>query len=198
MIVACDADGITCDLHVEWLRRYNRDYDDTFSYEKWTKWNVHELVKPECGKKIYDYLRDPDLYDYVQPVEGSLDGVAAIREMGHEVFFVTANAFGMTDQKARWFIRHGFCKDSGNMLPADYVPMLNKNYLDAYLLIDDGGHNVRDWIEKRSRPAIMLDRPWNAHMLDDVHSAFWMRCFRARDWKGIVYHVEHMSKILTV
>jgi len=193
MIIACDVDGITCDLHVEWLRRYNRDYNDTLTVEGCRSWNMHDWVKPECGRKIYDYLSEPDLYEHVPPVDGSQNGVERIRSLGHQLFFVTANTYGMTDPKARWLIQYGFCKENKHHLPEEYVPLMDKNALDARLLIDDGAHNVLKWVNGKGRPAILLERPYNLHLQDEVHSAFWARCFRAFNWDDIVRHVESMS-----
>jgi len=198
MIIACDGDGITCDLHPEWLRRYNRDYNDTLTVEQWLSWDAHKYVKPECGKDIYKYLRDPDLYENIVPVAGAVEGVVRLRALGHQIIFVTANTYGMTDQKARWFERWGFCEPKGHDLPHDFVPMFNKNNLDAYLLIDDGAHNVRRWVEEKARPAIMLERPYNMSLLNEVPSAFWMKCHRAKTWSDIVRHVERMSVLVTV
>jgi 5'(3')-deoxyribonucleotidase len=30
------------------------------------------------------------------------------------------------------------------------------------MLIDDGAHNVTDWLDKTSKPSILIDRPWNS------------------------------------
>lgn len=195
MIIAIDGDGIVCDLHTEWYRRYNRDFGDDLTIDRVVSWDVHKFVKPECGKRIYGYLHDPDLYDHVEPVKGALAGVAAIREMGHAVCFVTACTYGMVDQKARWFERHGFAKPNpdGKSLPPEFVPLINKNLLDAHMLIDDGAHNIRAWVEGKQRRAIMLEYPHNRGLLDEVPSAFWMKCGRARDWPAIVRYIEGLS-----
>jgi 5'(3')-deoxyribonucleotidase len=195
MIIAVDADGVVCDLHTEWYRRYNRDYNDTLTLERVVGWGLHEFVKPECGKDIYKYLSDPDLYDYIQPVAGAVEGVAALRALGHELVFVTACVYGMTDQKARWFERFGLCalNDGGRALPKDFFPTGNKNRVDAHLLIDDGAHNIRAWVEERQRQAILFEYPHNRFLLDEVHSAFWMRCHRVSTWEQIVRHIESLG-----
>lgn len=195
MIIACDADGVICDLHAEWLRRYNRDYHDGVTVEDILSWDMHKYVKPECGKKIYDYLHEPDLYARVAPIAGALEGITQLRSLGHTVYFITACTYGMTDQKARWFEQHGFCKSKdGRSLPAEFVPMIDKNLLDARLLIDDAAHNVRQWIDEKHRPAILLNQPYNVHLDNDVPSAFWMTCHRARNWNDVVRIIATMSQ----
>jgi 5'-nucleotidase len=197
MIIACDGDGIVCNLHEPWYARYNRDYDDNLTMERVVSWDVHKYVKPECGKKIYDYLRDPNLYDDVLPIAGALEGITQIRAMGHQVFFVTACEYGMVDQKARWFERHGFSEQfqGGRSLPKDFVPIQDKTLLDARMLIDDGAHNVRAWVEQKQRLAILLDYPHNRSLDDEVPSAFWSRARRVRDWPGIVRYVENWGAL---
>lgn len=195
MIIACDGDGVVCNLHGEWYKRYNRDFADTMTIDRVVSWDVHKYVKPECGKRIYDYLREPDLYDHIEPIAGALEGIRAIRAMGHTVWFATACEYGMADQKARWFERHGFSEpfQGGRSLPRDFMPVQDKNALDAHLLIDDGAHNVRAWVEQKQRKAILLDYPHNRSLDDEVHSGFWTRCHRTRDWAGIVRYIEKLG-----
>lgn len=191
MIIACDGDAVCCDLMPEWLRRYNQDFNDTLTLDRIRGWGLHEYVKPECGHKIYEYLGDPDLYASVQPVEGALAGVRLLREMGHTVVFATSCHYGMTDQKARWFERHGFsaAKPDGG-LPRDFIAINDKLKLDADLLIDDGAHYVRPWVEEKRRRAILFEYPWNKSLLDEVPSTFWSWCHRAANWPQIVRIVE--------
>jgi 5'(3')-deoxyribonucleotidase len=194
VIIACDADGVVCNLHEPWYARYNRDYKDQLTLARVTHWDVHKFVKPECGTKVYDYLTQPDLYDDVQPVPGALEGIQRLRALGHQITFVTSCTFGMTDAKARWFERYGFSeRRPGHGLPRDMVVANDKNMIDAHLLIDDAAHNVRAWVESKQRRAILLEYPHNRGLLDEVPSAFWMRCHRAKDWPAIVRYVEQLA-----
>jgi len=192
MRIAVDVDGVLSALHEEWYRRYNRDYDDDLTNERVLSWDTHEYVKPECGKRIYDYLYDADLYEHIEPVAGSLEGVNALRNDGHRVFFVTANVRGMTDQKWDWLVRHGFM-DSKNRAPIDMVVAFDKLLIDADLIIDDKAQTCVDWVEQKRRKAILFEYPHNRHLLDEKPSAFWMWCLRADNWPGVVKHVRMLS-----
>lgn len=195
MIIACDADGVTCNLHDPWLRRYNEDYGDTMQLHQWTSWNIHELVKPECGKKIYDYLHSPGLYGEVQPIAGALEAIQQLREWGHEIVFTSACSYGMTDQKADWFVRHGFVKDNRPFLPPEFIPVMDKLKIDADLLIDDRAETVRDWVQKKQRHAIMFEYPWNSWLVDAVPSVFWTRARRVTNWRGVLRYVENWGAL---
>lgn len=195
MLIAIDADGVVCDLHGGWLPRYNRDYDDNLTIADIVTWDMHTLVKPACGRKIYDYLSQPDLYDDVPVMAGAEAGVAAIRALGHDIVFATSCTYGMVDQKARWFEQMGFCAPNpdGRGLPKEFVPIGAKHWLDAHLLIDDGPHNVRAWVEQKRRKAVLLEAPWSRSLLDEVPSTFWSWCHRAKDWPAIIKYIEGLG-----
>lgn len=186
-------DGIVADLSSEWLRRYNRDYNDTLPLERFfATWNTSDNVKPECGSKIFDYLEQPDLYEDVLPIAGALDGVAALRAAGHELIYASACTFGMVDAKAHWLIRNGLCEERRNKLPRNFIPIEDKFWLPGDLLIDDGGHNIKAWVTETRRRAVMLEYPHNATL--DMPSMFWSWINRAQDWSGIVRAVEALSR----
>lgn len=189
MIIACDVDGVLADLDTEWYRRYNRDYNDNLTRERVTGWNVSEFVKPECGLRVLDYLSDPDLYAQVQPIPGAVEGIHRLRAAGHEVFFVTACTFGMVDQKAQWLRRWGFSAATAAdayRLPKDLVVVYEKHRVLADLLIDDGPHNIMQWVRGTSqrRRAILLEYPYSHEC--DLTSAEWLWCYRAHNWDEIL------------
>lgn len=195
MIVACDVDGVIAALHVEWLRRYNAEFNDRLTPDDLTTWNVHEHVKPECGTAVYRYLTEPDLYDAVLPVPGAQDGVAALRRLGHDVTFVTACTYGMVDQKARWLVRHSFCQDrNGRGLPHDLIVANRKDVIAADLLIEDNAATVRAWVEQTGRRAVLLDRPYNRSLDAELPSMFWSYAHRALDWDELLTHVEALGQ----
>lgn len=177
------------------MRRYNQDYADTLTLERfYASWNTAENVKPECGEKIFDYLSQPDLYKDVPAIVGSVEGITALRDMGHTIVFATSCTYGMVDQKARWMENYGYCTPArdGRGLPDDFVPIKYKHWLEGDLLIDDGAHNIKPWVEGTRRRAIMLEYPHNANL--DLTSMFWSWCTRVPDWPSIVRRVEALSK----
>ena len=151
MIIGVDVDGVLADLHPEWLRRYNVEFDDGLVPEDITHWDFHDIVKPECGKRIYEYLTMPDLYDKVLPVPGAMNGVQTLRRAGHRPVFVTSCVKGMTDAKWDW-LEHWNLLDSAS----DLVVAHDKSLINLPVLIDDALHNV-NW----ARGDILFDAPWN-------------------------------------
>lgn|SRR5512135_993687 len=182
MIVACDVDGVVADLFHSWLGHYNRDYNDTLTPEQITDWDVSKFVKPECGKKIYDYLHHGDLYDEVPPIEGALEGLERIREIGHRVVFVTTCVKQMTDPKWNWLERHGFLP-KGKHNQDDLIVAADKLLVDAQLLIDDRAKTIVRWVNDKSRRGMLFQ---SSYVLPDVPSAFWMKCSRVSNWSHLL------------
>ena len=192
MQIVCDVDGVLADLHTEWLARYNARYDDRLTVDQVTSWSWHEHVSPKCGSAIYEILLDEDLYDPILPVAGAIAGIARLRALGHTIVFATTCSFGMADQKARWLQRFHFCEvQAHGSLPPDFVVTAQKHLLAGDLLIDDGPHNVRQWIMATQRRAIMLRMPYNEGLA--MPSMFWPWCERPADWEEIVARVEALS-----
>lgn len=191
MLVACDVDGVVLDLLPEWLRRYNRDYDDYLIEAQITAWDTHKYTKPECGLKMYDYLKASDLYDNLPPLPGAVEGCKSIRAMGHELGFVTSCTYGMVDQKARRLEELGFCESrDGHGLPSELVVCNTKRWINADVLIDDRGQTIKEWV-KTGRRAILIEMPYNRNL--DLTSSEWQRVIRvsahpdrALAWPAIV------------
>jgi 5'-nucleotidase len=139
-IIAVDIDEVCADLLDEWVRRYNKKYKDELKVESITTWDIVNFVKPECGKDIYNLLKDPHFYDSVQPFSDALRAIEDLRELGR-VVYVTTCAPGTMDQKFFWLQRHGFLPDTSSAIN-DYIPCKDKWLVNADILLDDGIHNV--------------------------------------------------------
>lgn len=155
-IIAVDVDGVCADLHAEWLKRYNAEYSDDLTVSRIAQWDMVPAVKPECGKKIYKYLNDPDLYANVPVIEGAHDGITALRDDGWRVVFVTSCTKGMADQKWDWLERHCFLAPTKGQ-SADLIIAHDKSLIRADALLDDYDGNLGSWM----RRGILLDAPYN-------------------------------------
>lgn len=197
MRILCDVDGVILDHHSEWLRRYNHAFSDTLTTSDVRGWGIHQYVKPECGSAIYAFLQAPDLYENMPMMPGADQGVRRLRELGHDVVFVTSCHFGMVDQKARRLSALGITAQIDNgvgRLPEDLVVVSTGRkhlYLQGDLLIEDHGDTVRDWVATTQKPAILLNAAYNQDL--DVPSFFWSFCKRTSSWDEIVLAVENFA-----
>jgi 5'(3')-deoxyribonucleotidase len=166
-ILAIDVDGVVAANHVEWLRRYNKDYNDTMRKKDWTSWGIDKLVKPECGLKIYDYLKDPTLYDNIQPIPGALETIKELSKK-YRIIYVTATHIEVSGVKYNWLKKYDFITRI-----QDYVECSDKSLIRADYLIDDNIDNVKTF----SGTGYIFTQPWNKD---------WHWLFRINGWDKVV------------
>lgn len=156
MRIGLDVDEVLLRLHEAWLRLYNEDYHDSMTVEDIVHWDIHELVKPECGRKIFNYLT-PSLYalDIVKPYPEALPAVEKIRALGHDIAFVTSCGPNNEDAEAKedYLVRHGFLKVGDR-----FIPGRDKSRAPVDILVDDHIKNVESFT---GPAAVLVTRPHN-------------------------------------
>lgn len=173
-VICVDVDGVVADVHRVVLGQYNQDYDDVLSLEQITSWYMHEYVKPDCGKRIYDYMKNPSIYDLVPPIKGARAAIEVLRSRGNRIIFVTSCFAGTADAKERWLVRHGFLHKVN--INHDFVVLADKHLLRADALVDDKPDNLQHFQGKR----LLFSQPWNA-----ISSCQGM-C-RVHNWVDVIY-----------
>src|SRR6266516_3997551 len=146
LTIAVDCDETIADLMAEWLRRYNRDFNDNLTKDQIKTWEIEEYVKPEARTKIFEYLQYPDLYDFVQPIPGAKEGLAYLRAQGFKVVIVSSCVLNQTDMKMNWCVKHGMVKPlhTNDRVVPDFVGMTDKSLILADAMIDDRLKNLTD------------------------------------------------------
>ncbi|MFZ2992558.1 MAG: hypothetical protein WA061_02470 [Microgenomates group bacterium] len=177
-IVSMDADGFIINLHKPWLGRYNYDWNDDLTVEEITEWGMHKLVKPECGTKIYEYIEDPTIYDEAPPIDGAIDGIRYVRDMGYRIVFVTSSTLGASGRKYKWFKDYGLINGL-----SDYVEMSDKSLIRSDYLFDDYQVNISGFIGK----GVLYTQPWNKS------STITPRVF---GWLGVLGVVKYLQNEL--
>lgn len=104
--ILCDMDSIVTDLLGDWLKAYNASYGDSLAVEGVVDWDMHKIVKPECGLKLYDILDQPGFFERLRPLPGAVDGIEMLKSNGHDITFVTAGKGSHTEQKYAWVKKH--------------------------------------------------------------------------------------------
>jgi len=169
--ILVDVDCVVADLMPTWLGLYNAEYTDNLSVSQIIRWGMEEFVKPECGKKIYDYLRFHNLYDDVKPIDGAITSVHWLRRHGYDIRFVTS---GVHPGKAEWLGQHGLLIGEFPLYSPDFVVSHDKSIIHADIMIDDNIKNCNEF----SGLSILFGQPWN---VDNT-----TRHFRADDWADVI------------
>lgn len=161
MRVGLDVDDVLLELTSRWLELYNEKWDDNLERHDVRTWNINEFVRPECGKKIYDFLT-PSIYEGVEAVEGAVEFVQAIRDLGHIPVYVSSCVPPSKESATAW-AKKGRLVELGIALPSDeFIAGRDKSNAPVDFLLDDGLHNIEEF---RNGLAIIFDQPWNRHGL---------------------------------
>lgn len=161
MNIIVDVDDTLCDLLTEWIGRYNILWDDILTVQNITRWNLHELVKPECGKRIYEILEDENLYDHISPYSGSLEFINQLRKDHHHVIFVTSPYGKSAGQKLQWLSNYGFLPKNLKY-HSDYIECSDKTLICGDYIVDDKEETVEKWLTKHEQGwGCLYKQPYN-------------------------------------
>lgn len=177
-IIGCDVDDVCCDLLGPWIRWYNNRFNDTLQKSDLTKWDWTDLIKPECGRQLFEYLSLPNYYEEdVAPIPGAVEGIRALRQAGYRVIFITASVGTGGEQKRRWLTEHGFMDGAGE---DDYVSTTDKSPYAKIcdVMIDDRASNLTPF-----KRGILFSQPWNRN--EQVYN-------RASSWSDVLALIEDM------
>lgn len=155
-VIALDVDDVCADLITEWIRRYNIEWGDNLLPENITQWELEKCVKPECGRRIFEILHEPDLYEYVCPMPGARSAVYELLGRGHRVVYVTACVQGTMDRKLQWLLDWDFLTKKNYR--TDFIVAGDKSLIMADYLFDDRPLNVETFKWGRG---VLVERPHN-------------------------------------
>lgn len=188
-VAIVDIDAVCADLHHSWLTRYNTEWKDTLTREQITNWDMTRFVKPECGKAIFTYINDPTLYDDTPVMEGALDGVSRIRQLGFRVIFCTSSPVGAMGRKLVWLRAHGFLESKGGADQSphpDYIEATDKSVIRGHVIIDD----YIETLKKFPGVPIAFAQPWNSEAEE-------LGIRRAHGWQDVLRHMKEIENSWT-
>ena len=174
--IGIDQDGVVANLHEEWLRRYNYDFNDNLQPHQITEWNWHKLTRESCQEKIYTYLDDPEIFANLSVIKGSQEVIYELSKR-YEIFFVTA-PFNPNNviPKANWLNKHFPFIPSKN-----HVFTRNKSIINVDWLIDDKADNF-------------IGLNGEGILFDAAHNQNEKRYLRMKDWKDVALYFEQAIK----
>lgn len=177
--IGIDLDVVLNNLHDVWLDRYSIDYNDNVKVQDMDVWDIVSIVKPECGEKIFEYLREPDFFFNLDIVEGAKQVIEFLAEH-YDLYVVTAYIPETCFDKVRWIRKNELAIRDENIIFIN-----NKSLVDLDYLIDDGPHNFKNL----KCTGLIFDMPYNRDMIlkSNLH--------RVNDWFEIKEYFENKLKI---
>lgn len=189
LTVLIDLDGIVVDLLSEWLKAYNAEYGDSLTKDDVKSWDMHENVKKECGFKIYNFIDIDECYTDLPPLPGAVEGIRAIREMGHDPVIVSASSKNPLSaaRKIAW------CAKYLKMKRKDVIISSRKELVAGDILIDDSPVNIAAYKTRWPRtPVATIAYPYNEKSpvvrFPDHNNT-------EQAWAGIVQYVKDLGEV---
>jgi 5'-nucleotidase len=149
-----DMDSVICDLMSEWHKRYNSEYNDNLTVERLKCWNSEKYVLPQCGIKIYDYLKEPGLFLSLKPLPNSIEVLNRLQNH-YDILIVTSSLTSAFVEKEQWIEKHLPFIGKHNLIFSH-----RKDMIVGDILFDDAPHNLMQF-SKTNRTAIAMDYPYN-------------------------------------
>lgn len=182
MIIGVDVDSVLNDLVDQFLRVYNKESNHGLQSEDIDRYYFDQLILPEYRDKIPHYFSCDDVWDNVQPMEGSHKALKSFIDNGHRVLYVTATSPANMPVKERWLRQaYPFIDTFANL-----IMVQNKQLVKMDILIDDCAENLIDKIDDYGNNMsadymkICYTQPWNTYFIpDNINS------FRFNNWGEI-------------
>ena len=174
LTILIDVDGILCGTHQNWIDWYNDKYDDHLMIEDLV-WKLDEVVKPECGENIYDYIRQTNIYEDIPPLPGAIEAVQSFIDIGHRPVILTnpAGGYATIPDKGMWLDKYLPVE----MSRADIIYTKLKSLIKADVFIDDSPDNLLRYREAWPAAHILtIAWPFNKSIDSIVN-------LRAKDWR---------------
>lgn len=182
-LVIVDFDEVICQLHKEWIDRYNAWNGTEFSTSDWTRWDWHESNQDVNANSMMAVLDDPDLYENVKPVPGAVAGLRMLTDMGVPwVIATSVRTMGQALSKKSWLLRHGVIEPGQSIFDKVFFTR-HKYLLHGAVMIDDCPH----YLEKFEGSRILFDAPYN----QDVDLGL-----RAHSWLDVITYVRNLTRPL--
>jgi len=165
MRLLVDVDGVVADLMGGFDRFIRAKHGLELRPREITTFHIprspahRELDERIClDTNLAEFLALPDVYqDYVDPIPGARSALAAIRDAGHEVGFVTATLHDSPESyasKYRWLDKHF------GRVPVISCPSGQKHWFVADYGTDDRWDTCERWAAAGVKP-LLFRQPWN-------------------------------------
>lgn len=164
--IGIDLDTTLNTLNVDWLDLYNKDYNDNLAPKDLLTWDMTKYVKPECNKKIFDYLFQPYFFRSLGIQPNAYEVTKYLQDTyNFDLYIVTAYSYQTCYDKAEWV------KEHLPHIPVENIIFCNdKSKINMHYLIDDRDLNI----ETFKGIGIVFDQPYNRHLKDYIRCNGWL------------------------
>lgn len=182
MKILIDQDEVMAKWNAKILEWFNEDYGTNWKVEDITNgWEMEKTLGPMAGPAIRSYMRWPEFYTRLDPVEGAVDGIRSLVDDGHEVRIVSSVPI------SAGIAYHGKCQWLRDHMPwfdlKNFFAVHKKDEVMGDILLDDGPHNIEAF-KNTGRYAVVFDTPHNQNCQGS---------FRVKNWHQFLLLVKGLS-----
>lgn len=160
--VGIDVDGVLADLLTPLLTIASELLQREVYVSHLQSWDLDDLFLGDDAALLPELWRRagaPGFCRDLRPYEGAVEGVAALREAGADIFVVTSplhDAPTWTHDREHWLREHF-------QIHRHHINHVHEKYTFAGgMLVDDKPENIERWAAEHEGVAVLWDQPWNA------------------------------------
>jgi 5'-nucleotidase len=186
--IAVDQDEVLADFVGAVLERWNRENGTAFTKEQINMWKMEDVLGPGADKIFHEWCDEVSFFENLTPVPGAIDGFNTLRKAGHDVIVVTSivtDADNAYVGKRRWMRKY-----FPDYSVKNFMAVSRKGVVKADAILDDGEHNIQDFIDAGGRFPILFDAPWNRIKLREKWAG---QISRVTGWKEALRAVEEAN-----
>ena len=143
-LVVVDVDLTVVDTLTPWITWWEKQCRKKFDWNKVSKdFSINDQLV--TGMKLEDYMKywdREDLYDDLEPIEGSVKALKLLKDMGYDIFFVSNCIDGHVKSKLRFLDKYFPFHDG-------LVSTANKHMIKAEIYFDDHVEYIDNIVEHR-------------------------------------------------
>lgn len=184
MTIVCDVDDVLNDLSQKVVELYNARSGKNLQVSDITSYNFSECLPQEDADALCALFQEKELWDSLEPIPGSQNGLKKLIQQGHKVYLATATHYKNFAWKMEWLNKHYSFFDHKNV-----IRIIDKSLLKTDVMIDDCLDNLINNVCER----ICIDKPWNRSSLKD----YTYDIYRVSNWNeipNVINDFERKSK----
>lgn len=184
--IAIDVDLTLVDTLNPWLRWFEAR---TGFFPEEITYKMERYMREHINECPFNYWRDPDLYEGLPPLEGSVEMVKALHaDDRYEVVFVTWSPnLNQIKAKNDWL-----AENYGEDIPVIHTE--HKHLIDAHVLIDDNPEMVENFLSHKPGRIVMKYR---TEVNQDWHPDYSKgKYYDMKDWSYIKEHFLHRGVVV--
>lgn len=154
LIIGVDVDNVLCDTSERVLKYVNERAGTNLHIEDITEYYMENFLPDEYKPLISQAFHDKEMWRNVTLLPNAKECIEKLRQLGHDIYFVTATTFANINKKSSFLRKHFPQIDIDNKL----INIRNKQMLRLDVMIDDYLENL---LYDRTYYSIVFDYPWN-------------------------------------